>query len=92
MEPLCPPPPKGDSIFSGIVTFSYSFFGLAGSGTFFFLLWSRAAATPEGACVPRGQTCCLSRLSHPRLGAQSLEELWKGRVHPPGCQDEEQEP
>lgn len=72
------PPPKVMTFFSGIATFSYSFFGLGGLWTFFFLLWSKAAA-PEGATVPRDLMPVQPPLSQtwPKPGG-----LAKGEEHP----------
>lgn len=91
-SPSVNPPPKGYGIFFlGLSHFLILFLDWAGSGTFFFLLWSRAAAAPKGASVPRGQTCCLSSFSYPRLRDQSLEGLEEGREPPPTCPNEGRE-
>lgn len=74
MEPLWQPPSQRLwHFFLGLSHFLILFLDWAGSGTFFFLLWSRAAAAPEGTSVPRGQTYCPSSFSHPRLRGQSLD-------------------
>ena len=93
MEPLWQPPSQRLwHFFLGLSHFLILFLDWAGSGTFFFLLWSRAAAVPEGTSVPRGQTYCPSSFSHPRLGAKDWMGLGKGKEPPSPCPDEEQEP
>lgn len=68
-----PPPPKGYD-FLELPHFLKLGGGTGQAWTFFFLLWSNAAAIPQGASVLRDQICCIWSLSID-LGGQRLGGL-----------------
>lgn len=74
MEPVSPPPKGYDFFFLELPHFLKRGGGTGQAWTFFFLLWSNAAAIPQGASVLRDQICCIWSLSID-LGGQCLGGL-----------------
>lgn len=90
--PLSALRPKVMAFFSGIVTFSYSFFGLGGLRDVLFPSVEQSSSCSQGNLCPQRPGLLPVQPLPPQTWGPEPKELGKGNESAPKCQDEGQEP